>query len=79
MGDCLFPDHAGKQETGGTLESLIDHTGWAEVDLFHPRFPFQLQFYNSASGKGGSSTKVKEDKKKYTIKVLGSALIFQVC
>ena len=26
MGDCLFPDHAGKQETGGTLESMIDHT-----------------------------------------------------
>ena len=47
MGDCLFsrayPDHAGKQQTGGTLESLIDHTCWTDVGLFHPRFPFQPQ------------------------------------
>ena len=65
---------AGKQRTGGTLESMIDHTlTCAALDSL-PASVLQLSQWL-----GGSSTKVKEDKKKYTGKVLGPALIFQVC
>ena len=65
---------AGKQRTGGTLESMIDHTLTCSTLDSLPASVLQLSQWL-----GGSSTKVKEDKKKYTGKVLGPALIIQVC